>query len=78
MADCDFDNPTFDRDDVDVHSTIYDNDNETVDPVNNVNPEDEIWEVPNELPTWADSGVPSGVFQEDLANRYETEALVDR
>ena len=40
-------------------------------------PED-VWEAPNETPSWAASSVPSGVSQEDLADAQHTKALVDR
>ena len=39
---------------------------------------EDMWEAPNEMPSWADSGVPSGISKEDLADPQETQALVDR
>ena len=39
---------------------------------------DETWEVPNETPSWAASSVPSGIFQEELADGNQTQALLDR
>ena len=68
MAEFEFDNSVFDRDDVEPA------DEET--PL--INPADDTWEVPNDTPPWADSGVPSGISQEDLANTQQTEALIDR
>ena len=34
---------------------------------------DDIWEVPDETPSWADSSVPSGISQEELADRWGRE-----
>ena len=38
----------------------------------------ETLEVPNKVPEWADSGVPSGINQDELGNTEQTEALVER
>ncbi len=70
MDDFDFDNPAFDH-----HDNVNDDvDDET--PL--INPADDTWEVPDEMPSWADSSIPSGISQEDLADKQQTEALIDR
>ena len=43
-----------------------------------INQADDTWEVPDATPSWADSSVPSGISQEDLADKQQTEALVNR
>ena len=40
--------------------------------------DDDIWEAPDDTPSWAASSVPSGVSQEDLADAEQTKALLDR
>lgn len=61
-------NPEFDRDDVD------DGDDDPL-----IDPADETtWEASSEMPSWADSAVPAGIPQEDLASTQQTAALVDR
>ena len=44
-----------------------------------VNPADDgTWVVPDATPSWAVSSVPSGISQEDLADKQQAEALVNR
>ena len=69
-----FENPMFEDDYVDdVADDVADDVDDETTPAG-----DETWEVPNETPSWADSSVPSGISQEELADGNQTQALLDR